>query len=123
MTTSLMAWGKLAELGLIPLRFTADTPIKTETEINSDPLLRNTDNADMARRRIRIWYRERGCCTYCGNPLDPTLAGPYDPPGPDPHTRVTLDHVIPKSKGGGKGDDNLVLACFACNHTKGDSLQ
>lgn len=32
----------------------------------------------------------------------------------------TIDHVLPKSKGGTSHLDNLVLACFACNNKKGN---
>lgn len=35
--------------------------------------------------------------------------------------KVTLDHVVPTSKGGGRYDfHNLVPACFNCNRKKGD---
>lgn len=34
----------------------------------------------------------------------------------------TLDHVIPKSKGGRDTFDNYVLACDPCNHDKGDRI-
>jgi 5-methylcytosine-specific restriction endonuclease McrA len=33
---------------------------------------------------------------------------------------ATIDHVIPKSKGGDDSMDNLVLACTACNGAKGN---
>ena len=32
---------------------------------------------------------------------------------------ATLDHVIPTSRGGTSGVDNVVLACLACNTEKG----
>lgn len=32
---------------------------------------------------------------------------------------LTVDHVVPKSKGGGNGQDNLLLACFDCNNMRG----
>lgn len=35
---------------------------------------------------------------------------------------ITLDHVIPKSRGGPDTVDNLVIACARCNNKKGDSL-
>ena len=34
---------------------------------------------------------------------------------------ATLDHVIPRSKGGSNARSNLVLACFACNVERGDT--
>lgn len=33
---------------------------------------------------------------------------------------ATLDHVVPKSKGGTNDRSNLVLACNACNNAKSD---
>ena len=34
----------------------------------------------------------------------------------------TVDHVIPKSRGGGSGWDNLVTCCKRCNNRKGNLL-
>lgn len=34
--------------------------------------------------------------------------------------RATLDHVIPRSKGGPNDETNLVAACHSCNKRKGD---
>jgi 5-methylcytosine-specific restriction endonuclease McrA len=33
---------------------------------------------------------------------------------------LTLDHVIPRSRGGSNAWDNLVAACADCNRKKGD---
>jgi hypothetical protein len=33
---------------------------------------------------------------------------------------LTIDHMIPKSKGGRNTWTNLVTCCFKCNHAKGD---
>jgi 5-methylcytosine-specific restriction endonuclease McrA len=43
-------------------------------------------------------------CVYCG-----TTAG-----------RLTLDHVIPRSRGGESVWENVVTACAPCNHHKGN---
>ena len=45
-------------------------------------------------------------CTYCPTKLTMETA--------------TLDHIIPRSKGGGSTKDNLVLACKPCNSKKGN---
>lgn len=37
-------------------------------------------------------------------------------------SRFTVDHQIPKCKGGRNHRDNLVLACGTCNTTKGDRM-
>lgn len=36
-------------------------------------------------------------------------------------TKLTLDHVIPKSAGGSNKNENLVLACNKCNGKKGST--
>jgi 5-methylcytosine-specific restriction endonuclease McrA len=33
---------------------------------------------------------------------------------------LTLDHVLPRSRGGGSGWENLVASCYSCNNRKGD---
>jgi 5-methylcytosine-specific restriction endonuclease McrA len=50
-----------------------------------------------------ILIRDRFTCAYCGK------AG----------KRLTMDHVIPKSKGGKTDFDNCVTCCEACNNKKG----
>jgi hypothetical protein len=47
-------------------------------------------------------------CMYCGERFKPQ--------------ELTLDHVIPKSRGGSSGWDNLVACCKKDNHRKGDRL-
>lgn len=54
-----------------------------------------------------LWKRDKGCCFYCGESLS------WD--------NKTVDHVIPKSKGGPHRAWNLVISCFTCNKEKGDS--
>jgi 5-methylcytosine-specific restriction endonuclease McrA len=36
--------------------------------------------------------------------------------------KLTLDHLIPKSKGGSNSFENLRLSCFSCNNSRGNSL-
>ena len=52
-----------------------------------------------------ILERDKHICQYCG---------------PDGHKATTIDHVLPKSRGGGSNPGNLVAACFKCNQKKGD---
>lgn len=47
-------------------------------------------------------------CFYCEIPLEIETA--------------TLDHVLPKSKGGSSKLENLVIACFECNNKKNAKL-
>ncbi len=61
------------------------------------------------RIRLAIFLRDRGTCLYC-------LA---DLHGSDPRD-VTIDHVVPRSAGGGNESGNLVLCCRSCNCKKQD---
>ena len=35
---------------------------------------------------------------------------------------ITLDHIIPKSKGGTLREDNIVVSCRNCNTEKGNTI-
>ena len=54
--------------------------------------------------RKNILRRDAYKCAYCGRGDLP----------------LTIDHVIPKSKGGRDTWENLVCACTLCNNKKGD---
>lgn len=55
--------------------------------------------------RRGILVRDRETCQYCGGQ-----------PG-RPH--LTVDHVLPRSRGGETTWENVVAACRDCNHRKG----
>ncbi|MEW4489621.1 HNH endonuclease [Thalassoglobus sp. JC818] len=55
--------------------------------------------------RRNIFLRDGHRCQYCGNR--------YSSP------RLSLDHVIPKSRGGPETWENIVCACLKCNVDKG----
>ena len=55
------------------------------------------------RFRDRILQEWNYCCAYCAEPLG---------------KNATLDHVIPKWKGGLTEQKNLVGRCFSCNSHK-----
>lgn len=56
--------------------------------------------------RANIYWRDNLTCQYCGRK--------------DFYRNMTLDHVIPKSRGGDKGWLNLVTCCVPCNQSKGN---
>lgn len=66
---------------------------------------------------MRVYYMNNGNlnCYLCDKTTQPHLSINH----PD---RTTIDHVIPKSKGGGNRLDNLRVCCYACNEKKGDKL-
>lgn len=53
--------------------------------------------------RRNVLRRDRNRCQYCGSP-----------------DRLTLDHVLPRSRGGKDHWENLVTACMPCNNRKGN---
>lgn len=56
-------------------------------------------------KRARIIAKHDGRCAICG----------AKPP------KLTLDHILPRSKGGTQEEENLQPACARCNRLKGDS--
>jgi len=61
-----------------------------------------------ALSRKNILMRDRSTCQYCGEVL--------------PSSELTLDHVIPRSRGGLSTWENLVACCHECNRHKGNRL-
>lgn len=63
---------------------------------------------DAHRRKITrraVFARDGWTCQYCGS-----------------RSNLTVDHVIPRSKGGSSEWDNIVASCAPCNRRKGDML-
>lgn len=64
-------------------------------------------------KRLLIYERDGWCCVWCGSPVK--AAGKV----PGPHVRAcnlaSLDHVLPRSRGGTNDAHNLVTACIDCN--------
>jgi 5-methylcytosine-specific restriction endonuclease McrA len=61
---------------------------------------------DTHRRKITrraVFARDRWTCQYCGS-----------------RTNLTVDHVIPRSKGGASSWENIVASCAPCNRRTGD---
>ena len=54
--------------------------------------------------RKNILHRDNNACQYCGYKGD----------------KLSIDHVIPRSRGGPDSWDNVVTACFPCNVMKGN---
>lgn len=52
--------------------------------------------------RRAVFARDGGACAYCGGPA------------------TSIDHVVPRSKGGAHIWDNVVSACERCNRIKAD---
>jgi len=66
--------------------------------------------------RANIYARDRYLCQYCGAKEGSTKIVNGKPC----KVHLTLDHVLPESRGGGFWWDNLVSACDFCNRKKSD---
>lgn len=86
-----------------------DDPVRSERESWARPsviLLRNYVRIPGGRRvpvsRRGVLRRDGHRCGYCGA------------------TATTIDHVVPRSRGGSDSWENLVACCLRCNNVKGD---
>lgn len=98
-------WSKLkpnqGENGIVSARAVYKIPeVILLTRYESVP----TQKVSFCRRAI--WKRDEFKCQYCG--IKPN------------QDESTLDHIIPKSKGGDTSWKNCVLACYRCNSQKAD---
>ncbi len=87
---------------------TARDVIRSATQVFKLPsVIRLMHMIKRPRPRVRlsrkeVFTRDNWSCSYCGR-----------------QTRdLTLDHVIPRHRGGSHTWDNLVSACKPCNHRK-----
>jgi 5-methylcytosine-specific restriction endonuclease McrA len=96
-----------------------DIPVQPEDEVVVTPsmvirvprvvLLKDFDR--LPRREVKfsrhnIYLRDGNCCQYCGRKY--------------PTAELSLDHVIPLSRGGKSTWENVVCACLKCNVKKGN---
>ena len=58
--------------------------------------------------RRNLFSRDGNRCQFCGNRF--------------PTADLSIDHVLPQSRGGAHTWENLVCACIACNSRKGNRL-
>lgn len=59
---------------------------------------------DVVLSRKNIFLRDNYTCQYCGRT----------------NSNLTIDHIVPRSKGGEDSWTNLVVCCARCNSKKGD---
>jgi 5-methylcytosine-specific restriction endonuclease McrA len=62
-------------------------------------------NNSVKFNRRNVFLRDGHRCQYCGKRYS--------------STRLSLDHVLPRSRGGGDTWENIVCACLTCNVRKG----
>ncbi len=71
--------------------------------VNYVRIPRDTHHRKITRRAV--FARDNWTCQYCGS-----------------RQQLTVDHVIPRSKGGTSTWDNIVASCAPCNRRKADHL-
>lgn len=72
--------------------------------IINDKIIENQISSSLVNRQI-LYSRDKNICAYCGDKFDPK--------------KLTIDHVLPKSRGGENTWSNCVTSCCVCNHKKG----
>ncbi len=76
-----------------------------------DPSDISQEKAEARRLRSTRWWRRKcasGRCHYCGRRFPPS--------------ELTMDHLVPLSRGGRSVRENLVPACKECNNRKRNLL-
>ena len=66
-------------------------------------LIRTIYRAGVAFSKRNVFVRDGFRCAYCGDHRD----------------RLSIDHIVPRSRGGQTTFENCVAACKACNLKKG----
>ena len=99
----------LVNKGKAEILKSGDNPIKTGMTEYVRPLIIRLLNYVKYRsqklriNRPRVYRRDKYECVYCGSKKN-----------------LTIDHILPKSKGGENTWMNLITCCSPCNRYKGD---
>nr|WP_051406630.1 HNH endonuclease [Williamsia sp. D3] len=92
------------EDGAGPLIHSAEMALAVPSVIRLRNYVRVPYRAVVPMTRAALMQRDRSRCGYCGAKAD------------------TIDHVVPRSRGGTHTWDNCVACCASCNHKKADRL-
>lgn len=84
---------------------TVDKVIKIPAVMKLIKLIRTIYRTKVVFSKKNVISRDRYTCQYCGS-----------------HEHLTIDHVVPVSKGGKSTFENCVAACQECNAKKGNKL-
>lgn len=81
------------------------------------------ENQAMRQRLAAIQYEQYGLtfCNYCGIELVPGASVKRGVSVVRAPNTATLEHILPKSKGGKLTLDNCMLACLECNWERLDN--
>jgi 5-methylcytosine-specific restriction endonuclease McrA len=84
------------------LLHSASTVLVMPSVVRLTRFVRVPFRAHVTLTRRAVFARDGGRCVYCGS------------------TASTIDHVLPRSRGGRHVWENVVAACNRCNHRKAD---
>ncbi|MGV9668027.1 HNH endonuclease [Nocardia niigatensis] len=87
-----------------PVVHSAGTAVALPSVIRLRNYVRVPYRARVPMTRAALMHRDRYRCAYCGGKAE------------------TIDHVIPRSRGGAHSWENCVASCAPCNHRKADKL-
>ena len=76
-----------------------------DSDIDEETIKKEKSKARLLRQSQ--WWKRRkntGLCHYCGERFNPT--------------ELTMDHIVPISRGGKNNKGNVVPACKGCNNNK-----
>ena len=87
-----------------PVMRSRDTEVPVPSVIRLREYVHIPYRARVPMTRAALMHRDRHRCGYCGRRAE------------------TIDHVVPRSRGGGHTWENCVACCATCNHRKADRL-
>ncbi len=105
------SWTELSVFRSKNFREVDDDWVRTpNVEIQAPRVIRLLEYDKVPRQAVKfnrrnIFARDGNQCQYCGQKFSTS--------------ELSLDHVIPRSQGGGTTWDNIVCACVECNVRKG----
>jgi 5-methylcytosine-specific restriction endonuclease McrA len=110
-TYDFATWRELSEYRARHFRQAEDDWVRTSSsEIQVPRVIRLIAYDRLPKQTVKfnrrnIFARDGNQCQYCGKKF--------------PTSELSLDHVLPRSKGGQSVWDNIVCACVGCNVKKG----
>lgn len=77
--------------------------------------------------RMRIYERDGWACVQCGftqsrDEVEAMIEAARRNDGRLPQAVLTIDHIVPRSRGGRNHAPNLQTLCYECNQRKGNRL-
>ncbi|GAA5069155.1 HNH endonuclease [Nocardia callitridis] len=87
-----------------PVIHSAETALSVPSVIRLRSYVHVPYRARVPMTRAALMHRDRYRCGYCGAKAE------------------TIDHVIPRSRGGEHSWENCVASCAPCNHRKADKM-